>query len=705
MEPKIGHWRAPSLVVVDDALIIQHVNESFEASEQFPPILPVLLLIGLSLQRFMRSDAMNVVGEELQTYVDSGEVSSDIIASPQRVIFRDLSDRKLHCNIVFGLIRHNAYGIDSDRRLSVAFRCPSQDSVLTDYPDRFPSSKKHKRLVVSICPATRNKDANDSAIVPPLQLRESQLALHRSSSLADSTSTSEEEEFGYQGSPVSDTQDSLAEIQRTRASTLELEDPQAPSSPRGRSVGRNSKPQRVDSVEENERLVDIISPEHLPNLRVLAQAVGVRIEDVCLRERSLSPRSPTAGSPPFPFGSLPALSSPLSSSLGARRSTRLSNQMDVSPGANMPPGVNPRRRASDDPYSFSTTGLVSPPFHRDYGSEAIVTKIELIASGYASQIYEVNVDGWICAMKEIDLTKMEKSAVRRCEQELEVMRTVPHHPNVCHYLGSRRRGNCIQVFLTKYSSNLWWKLRDMRHNDEFFTPIEVVRIALDVVRGLIVLVRLRNNTIVKVHYVNVTEHWTVVMTFQHDHGFVHRDLKSDNILLMLNERDEIKTCVVADFDACFCLSERSRGKTVIGTPGWLDVSLTLTNCQEITTCMTYTFLPGYIAPELLEAFAGCPPVTEVSGPVDQRDLLATTKDITQDEIVAHHRASPSLDVYGFGMILYELLERRRPYYDQASPAAVSRQILSRKVCKEMYSFILVFLHCLLLSSSVASVQY
>ena len=82
---------------------------------------------------------------------------------------------------------------------------------------------------------------------------------------------------------------------------------------------------------------------------------------------------------------------------------------------------------------------------------------------------------------------------------------------------------------------------------------------------------------------------------------------------------------------------------------------------------------GYIAPELLEALIG----DVAESPLTADDFL----DTVMGDIHVHEmdRASPSVDVYGVGMILYELLERRRPYNEHNSPAAVSRQILNQKV--------------------------
>lgn len=52
--------------------------------------------------------------------------------------------------------------------------------------------------------------------------------------------------------------------------------------------------------------------------------------------------------------------------------------------------------------------------------------------------------------------------------------------------------------------------------------------------------------------------------FLHRHSIMHRDLKSDNIFVTLNERKEIAQVAIGDFDCAKAVSRQSAAKTVLG---------------------------------------------------------------------------------------------------------------------------------------------
>jgi len=92
--------------------------------------------------------------------------------------------------------------------------------------------------------------------------------------------------------------------------------------------------------------------------------------------------------------------------------------------------------------------------------------------------------------------------------------------------------------------------------------------------------------------------------FLHHHNIMHRDLKSDNIFILYGDRKEIKHCAIGDFDTA---KQEANTKTVLGTPAWM--------APEV---MTAAGSDGYSFP---------------------------------------------CDVYGFGMIIYELITRKMPFHD------------------------------------------
>ena len=263
------------------------------------------------------------------------------------------------------------------------------------------------------------------------------------------------------------------------------------------STGNSLCSRTRSSQPDLEQLVDILPSEYFPNLRVLAQAAGVHVDDIYLcvssPRSSRSPRAPSkapsSGSPPFISRSpRSVLSSSANIHQVTRSRSRTTNSRNEEASSSIPT-IKRCRQGSTGDSCVALRPPTSPTVSNSWKREAEMVKIEVLAEGTSCGVYEVTVDGWTCAMKELQLDKLDPKSLRRCEQELKVMRTVPRHPNLCNYLGSRRCGNCLQIFLTKYTTNLWWKLRDMRNSNQRFSPIEVVRVALDVIRGLMVLVR------------------------------------------------------------------------------------------------------------------------------------------------------------------------------------------------------------------------
>jgi serine/threonine protein kinase len=113
------------------------------------------------------------------------------------------------------------------------------------------------------------------------------------------------------------------------------------------------------------------------------------------------------------------------------------------------------------------------------------------------------------------------------------------------------------------------------------------------------------------------------MNFIHENNIIHRDLKSDNIFISLLDSNKINEIAVGDFDVSVkSVNISDKPKSCIGTP-------------------------SFIAPEVL-----------------------TSKDyISYDE---------KIDVYSFGMILYELMTLKYPYYDIKNSFLISNSVINNK---------------------------
>lgn len=95
------------------------------------------------------------------------------------------------------------------------------------------------------------------------------------------------------------------------------------------------------------------------------------------------------------------------------------------------------------------------------------------------------------------------------------------------------------------------------------------------------------------------------LEFLHSHGIIHRDLKSDNIFVLKNESGSIQTLVIGDLDTAKKIGGSQQAITLIGTP-------------------------AFIAPEVLECESAY---------------------------------SFSADIFSLGMIVYECLALKLPFWD------------------------------------------
>ena len=129
--------------------------------------------------------------------------------------------------------------------------------------------------------------------------------------------------------------------------------------------------------------------------------------------------------------------------------------------------------------------------------------IEKISDGQGERatVFECVVDGWTCAMKEIDLRvrtsqplwdafslcylhfvssslsqHTPEKRVAMFEKEISVLTQLPTHPNLCRYLFHERKGHKLRLFMTKYSGTLQWKLNEVLLEYQYKGMIFVYRV-------------------------------------------------------------------------------------------------------------------------------------------------------------------------------------------------------------------------------------
>eukprot|EP01126_Amoeba_proteus_P064837 TRINITY_DN9122_c0_g1_i9.p1 TRINITY_DN9122_c0_g1~~TRINITY_DN9122_c0_g1_i9.p1 ORF type:complete len:750 (+),score=123.08 TRINITY_DN9122_c0_g1_i9:85-2250(+) len=167
-----------------------------------------------------------------------------------------------------------------------------------------------------------------------------------------------------------------------------------------------------------------------------------------------------------------------------------------------------------------------------------------IGKGAVGTIYSAtqSSDGRQVAIKEMNLTS-EPEHRQMLFNEIDIMNRC-HHPCIVEFIGAYSTRCSDNVSLTR----VWLVMEFMdggcladilsHHGELFLTEAQIARIIVDICTGI--------------HYL-------------HSLNFVHRDMKSDNILLKLN--GDVK---IADFGYSAQLTQyRAQRKTVIGTPYWM----------------------------------------------------------------------------------------------------------------------------------------
>jgi len=143
------------------------------------------------------------------------------------------------------------------------------------------------------------------------------------------------------------------------------------------------------------------------------------------------------------------------------------------------------------------------------------------------------------AIKEMALNAEQLEALKT---EITILKKVSNHQNVVGYFGSYKvNQNKIWMVMELMDGGPLTSVLNLYPDIQLSEP-EVTRVCVEVLRGLMYL---------------------------HSQNFIHRDIKSDNVLL--NSAGDVK---LADFGFSVQLTaERSKRCTVVGTPYWMAPEL------------------------------------------------------------------------------------------------------------------------------------
>jgi len=230
----------------------------------------------------------------------------------------------------------------------------------------------------------------------------------------------------------------------------------------------------------------------------------------------------------------------------------------------------------------SSGNLPLQPTQRKISMKNVELNERLAADGGSgASVYVCTIDdSWQCVVKELNLSGIGSDVVAKFESEILLLESLPKHRNLVRYLFHDRTKTTFRLFMTRYHSTLANHLSKLspNHQEEgegnFPPPLSFqtcVQIGLDVATGVNIL---------------------------HQTNIVHRDLKTDNIFVSLNERRELACCSIGDMDIAKKLGKGVKAKTCIGTPGYMAPEI-FSGTDYSFPCDVWSF--GVVLYEVLSA--------------------------------------------------------------------------------------------------------
>jgi len=159
---------------------------------------------------------------------------------------------------------------------------------------------------------------------------------------------------------------------------------------------------------------------------------------------------------------------------------------------------------------------------------------KLGSGGSGAIVYSCIVDGWVCAMKQ--LQSSNKIEVESFEREMAMLYELPKHPNIVQYLFHCTLNGNMCLFMTQYDSTLKDIIDEKVKSNESFSEYEICSISKKIMLGI--------------------QHL-------HKHDIIHRDIKTQNIYCTVTTTG-LQEVVIADFDTA-----KHIGKTCLSTIGTL----------------------------------------------------------------------------------------------------------------------------------------
>eukprot|EP01094_Clydonella_sp_ATCC50884_P017885 TRINITY_DN31_c0_g2_i10.p1 TRINITY_DN31_c0_g2~~TRINITY_DN31_c0_g2_i10.p1 ORF type:complete len:706 (-),score=241.35 TRINITY_DN31_c0_g2_i10:204-2321(-) len=199
--------------------------------------------------------------------------------------------------------------------------------------------------------------------------------------------------------------------------------------------------------------------------------------------------------------------------------------------------VSELRAALHSATQGSGGGPSAPNFHALDMSSLVIERRLAHCGGSGATVYSVLIEGWRCAMKELDISATNQRSIESFLKEISMCERLPYHPNICRYLFHARAGDRLRLFMTQYDGTLARELAKLRDAGKMLSPREIARYAQEILQGL---------------------------GFLHAQRVLHRDLKSENVFAVYNGQGEVQSLAIGDFDQ----AKMGQAVTMVGTPGF-----------------------------------------------------------------------------------------------------------------------------------------
>lgn len=252
--------------------------------------------------------------------------------------------------------------------------------------------------------------------------------------------------------------------------------------------------------------------------------------------------------------------------------------------ASMEEGKNPKRRKTStlskkfslEGHFFKSASVEkrSPPKSAE---SSVIKKYKRIGSGATSKVYSCSVNGWICAMKEVEIKKEDLTHPQNISKEIEVLNALPKHENLIQFMSYKRTEETFQIFLQQYHSSLDEIIAQRKANNNPFTPIEIVTILCDVISGLLMLHT--NNIIHRGKFILII---ILIFHYLYIYIIIILDIKSQNIFIEEVEYPQPRNIyIIGDFDSATFFSKSNPPTDTVGTPAFMAPEIINSNNESI----------------------------------------------------------------------------------------------------------------------------